>query len=128
MMVVGSLISLLAKPDLFINAFKSLRRRGPARAKEDDPLQHIELPLWMSFVGVPIFSVLGVWVTHEFFGIPWLLTFISLPLIFVLTIICANSMAVAAVAAIVFEVLRIRSKNRFPISAVSVGLGVVLPP
>jgi len=38
------------------------------------------------------------------------------------------SIAVAAVAAAVFEILRIRTKGRFPISAVSVGLGVVLPP
>ena len=35
----------------------------------------IELPLWMSYVGVPIFSVIGAWVTHEFFGVPWLLAF-----------------------------------------------------
>jgi uncharacterized oligopeptide transporter (OPT) family protein len=38
------------------------------------------------------------------------------------------SMAVAALLAIVFEVLRIRSNGRFPLSAVSIGLGVVLPP
>ena len=38
------------------------------------------------------------------------------------------SMVFAAVAALVFEILRVRSKGRFPISAVSVGLGVVLPP
>jgi uncharacterized oligopeptide transporter (OPT) family protein len=38
------------------------------------------------------------------------------------------SMIVAAVAAVTFEVLRIKTKGRFPISAVSVGLGVVLPP
>ena len=38
------------------------------------------------------------------------------------------SMIVAAAAAVTFEVLRIRTKGRFPISAVSVGLGVVLPP
>ena len=38
------------------------------------------------------------------------------------------AMALAAVAALVFEVLRIRTRERFPISAVSVGLGVVLPP
>ncbi len=37
-------------------------------------------------------------------------------------------MAVAAVAALVFETLRIRSRNRFPLSAVSIGLGVILPP
>jgi uncharacterized oligopeptide transporter (OPT) family protein len=38
------------------------------------------------------------------------------------------SMAVAAVLALVFEVLRIKSDGKFPLSAVSIGLGVVLPP
>ena len=38
------------------------------------------------------------------------------------------AMSLAAVAAVVFEVLRIRTRERFPVSAVSVGLGVVLPP
>ncbi len=98
MMVVGSLVGLLAKPELFTNALKSLRKRPGAApvAAADDPLASIELPLWMSFVGVPIFSVLGAWVTHEFFGVPWLLAFISLPLIFVLTVICTNSMALTS--------------------------------
>lgn len=96
MMVVGSLVGLLAKPDLFTNAFKSLRRRPTTAGSGEDPLRHIELPLWMSFVGVPIFSVVGVWVTHEFFGVPWHLGFIALPLIFVLTVICTNSMALTS--------------------------------
>ena len=97
MMVVGSLVSLFAKPELITSAFKNLRRKpaaaGPA---PDDLLGHIELPLWMSYVGVPIFSVLGAWVTHAFFGVPWLLSFISLPLIFVLTVICTNAMALTS--------------------------------
>ena len=59
-------------------------------------LKHIEFPLWISAVGIPIFSVLGAWVTHEFFGVPWLLAFISLPLIFVLSVICTNSMALTS--------------------------------
>jgi uncharacterized oligopeptide transporter (OPT) family protein len=50
----------------------------------------------VSYVGVPIFSVLGASVTHSFFGVPWLLAFISLPLIFVLTVICTNSMALTS--------------------------------
>jgi hypothetical protein len=93
MMVVGSIVSLLAKPDLFRNAFKSLRRTGP---KGPDVLGHIELPLWMSYVGVPIFSFLGAWVSHLFFGVPWFLSLISFPLIFVLTVICTNSMALTS--------------------------------
>ena len=96
MMVVGSLVSLAAKPDLFTNALKSLRGRKAAEPAGDDPLKSIELPLWMSWVGVPIFSVIGAWITHEFFGVPWLLALLSLPLIFVLTVICTNSMALTS--------------------------------
>jgi uncharacterized oligopeptide transporter (OPT) family protein len=38
------------------------------------------------------------------------------------------SMVVAAVAAAAIEVARIVTKRRFPLTAVSIGLGVVLPP
>ena len=93
MMVVGSLVSLLARPQMIIGAFRGLGGRRDERA---DVLRHIELPLWLSAVGVPIFAVLGAWVSHAFFGVPWLLAFISLPLIFVLSIICANSMALTS--------------------------------
>ena len=93
MMVVGSLTSLLARPQVITSAFRNLRGGRSAGA---DVLGHIEFPLWISAVGVPVFSVLGAWVTHSLFGVPWLLAFISLPLIFVLTIICANSMALTS--------------------------------
>jgi OPT family oligopeptide transporter len=93
MMVVGSLVSLAGRPELFRSAFKSLRGRTETG---NDVLRDIEFPLWISAAGVPVFSVLGAWVTHEFFGVPWLLAFICLPLIFVLTIICTNSMALTS--------------------------------
>jgi len=97
MMVVGSLVGLLAKPELFTSAFKSLvKKKDKTAAKPTDVLAHIEVPLWVSYVGVPIFSVLGAGVTHVFFGVPWLLALISLPLIFVLTVICTNSMALTS--------------------------------
>jgi uncharacterized oligopeptide transporter (OPT) family protein len=100
MMVTGSLVSLLGRPELFTSAFKSLRGSGPTgravNGVAPDPLRSIELPLGVSFVGVPIFCVLGASITHWFFGVPWLLSFISLPLILVLTVICANSMALTS--------------------------------
>jgi len=97
MMVVGSMVSLLAKPDLIIGAFAKLtKRKGTVAATGPDVLGNIELPLWMSYVGVPILSVVGAAVTHYFFGVPWLLSFISLPLIFLLTVICTNSMALTS--------------------------------
>jgi uncharacterized oligopeptide transporter (OPT) family protein len=93
MMVVGSIVSLLGRPELIIGAFKGLRGKKDQAA---DVLKHIEFPLWISAVGIPIFSVAGAWVSHAFFGVPWFLAFISLPLIFVLTVICANSMALTS--------------------------------
>ena len=100
MMVIGSLVSLLGRPEIFTAAFKSLRGNTPtdpaAAGVAADPLRSIELPLGVSFVGVPIFCVLGASVTHSFFAVPWLLAFISLPLILVLTVICTNSMALTS--------------------------------
>jgi OPT family oligopeptide transporter len=99
MMVVGSIVSLGAKPEIFTQALKSLRNKTPKNSTENsqrDVLAHIELPLWISYVGVPIFCVLAAWATHAFFDVPWLLSCISLPLIFVLTVICTNSMALTS--------------------------------
>jgi uncharacterized oligopeptide transporter (OPT) family protein len=91
MMVVGSLVSLVGRPEIFKGLFKRSEKSAGA-----DVLKDIEFPLWISAIGIPLFSVLGAWVTHEFFGVPWLLAFISLPLIFVLSIICTNSMALTS--------------------------------
>ncbi|HSW08599.1 OPT family oligopeptide transporter [Aquabacterium sp.] len=96
MMVVGSIVSLLAKPELFSSAFKSVAgKRAPAGGGAD-VLRHIELPLIVSYIGVPLLSLLGAWITHVFFGVPMLLALVSLPLIFVLTVICTNSMALTS--------------------------------
>ena len=98
MMVVGSLVALLGKPELYRGIFAKLRSRkdaAPAAARSD-VLNHIELPLWLSYVGVPILSVAGAWVTHLFFGVPFWLALASLPLIFVLSIICTNAMALTS--------------------------------
>lgn len=95
-MVVGSLVGLLARPEIFTSMFKSRKGRAKDAGNGADVLKDIELPLKVSYIGVPLFSVLGAWVTHAFFGVPWTLSFISLPLIFVLTIICTNSMALTS--------------------------------
>jgi OPT family oligopeptide transporter len=96
MMVVGALVGLLAKPEIFTKAFKSLASKKTEVETGADPLRHIEVPLWVSFVGVPILSIIGATVTHQFFGVSWFLAFISLPLIFLLTVISTNSMALTS--------------------------------
>ncbi|MFY7865564.1 OPT family oligopeptide transporter [Roseateles sp.] len=94
MMVVGSLVGLLAKPELFTSLFKSAGKKSASSGP--DLLAGIEVPLWISYVGVPVFSVLAAWVTHVFFGVPMFLALVSLPLIFVLTVICTNAMALTS--------------------------------
>lgn len=96
MMVTGSLIALAGKPEIFTSAFKNLRGKKEGSARGPDVLARIELPLWISFVGVPILCLLGVWLTHLFFGVPVYLALLSLPLILLLTVICTNSMALTS--------------------------------
>jgi uncharacterized oligopeptide transporter (OPT) family protein len=98
MMVVGSLVSLMARPDLFKGLWRLVRPNRAARAAAagPDPLKHLELPLWLSYLGVPVFGFLGVWIGHAFFGVPWTSGFLSLPLILVLSVICTNSMALTS--------------------------------
>ncbi|MEJ6008041.1 OPT/YSL family transporter [Paucibacter sp. AS339] len=96
MMVVGSLVGLLAKPELFTSMFKSFGKKKDAAAAGPDLLAGIEVPLWISYVGVPVFSILAAWVTHAFFGVPMFLALVSLPLIFILTVICTNAMALTS--------------------------------
>ncbi len=95
MMVTGAMVSLAAKPEIFTSAFKSLGKKKDG-AKGSDVLKDIEVPMWISYIGVPLFSVLGSWVTHLFFGVPFWIALVSLPLIFVLTLICTNSMALTS--------------------------------
>ncbi len=45
-----------------------------------------------------------------------------------LTTSIITSMIIAAIVGVVFEVARIVSKNKFPVSPLAIGLGVVIPP
>jgi uncharacterized oligopeptide transporter (OPT) family protein len=96
MMVVGSLVGLLARFDLIAGALAGIFRRRRTAEPVADPLRSIELPLWLSAVGVPVLSLVGAHFTHVFFGVSWFLSLVSLPLIFVLTIISTNSMALTS--------------------------------
>jgi uncharacterized oligopeptide transporter (OPT) family protein len=96
MMVVGSLVALAGKPEIFTSAFRNFGGKKKTAGRAPDVLAHIELPLWISYVGVPILCLLGTWLTHLFFGVPLHLSLLSLPLILILTVICVNSMALTS--------------------------------
>jgi len=95
MMVTASMTSLFAKPQIILSAFRGLgRKKGKASAS--DPLAHIELPLSVSLVGMPILVALTVWMGSAWFGVnPWH-GLLAIPLICVLTLIAANATALTS--------------------------------
>jgi uncharacterized oligopeptide transporter (OPT) family protein len=95
-MLVAAMASLFARPEVFAEAFKLLRG-GFRRRRGEDPLGGIELPLWVSFTGVPVVGALSVWMTHEWFGVDWLLGALAIPLIIVLSLVAASSTALTAI-------------------------------
>ena len=94
MMLTASMFGLFAKPKVLLSAFSApfTRRNGAG----EDCLRGIELPLKVSFVGIPVFSAIIIWLNHEWFGVdPWLGA-LSIPLIIVLTLIAANATALTS--------------------------------
>ncbi len=88
-MVVASLTALFAKPKVIISAFTGLfSKRDESKV---DVLKHIELPVWLSFVGVPVLTGVAVFLGHQWFGLVWWHGLLAIPLIIVLSLIAANA-------------------------------------
>ncbi len=95
MLVVASMLALFAKPQMIISAFTGLF--GGERKTKSDILSHIELPMWISIVGVPIIGAIGVWMLHDWFDVKWYWGALSIPLIIALTLIAANATALTSI-------------------------------
>ena len=98
-MVVASLVSLFAKPEVFTKAFETLRggRGDGAGGKPADPLAAIELPTRLSWVGIPILGALGAAMAQAWFGVPFLYGLSAVPLVAVLTLIAASSTGLTSI-------------------------------
>ena len=86
MMTTSSLYSFFAKPDIILAAFK---RKG--RDAKKDLLHDIELPIWVSMVGIPITGLVMMWLGEIWFNIDWWVSLIAIPLVFVFTLIAVTS-------------------------------------
>ena len=96
MMVTASMVGLFAKPKVLLSAFGGLFNLGDSGPKREDCLKHVELPLSWSFVGIPVFSAIIIWLNWAWFDVnPWLGA-LSIPLIIVLTLIAANATALTS--------------------------------
>jgi uncharacterized oligopeptide transporter (OPT) family protein len=89
-MVVASFVVFFAKPQIIVGALRGMLGR---KAAGTDVLKHIEVPIWVSVVGVPVMSVVAALMGWAFFDVnPWL-CLLGLPLAFILSMIAANSTA-----------------------------------
>ena len=91
-MVVASFVSFFSKPDVITSAFRGLFGKKTG----EDVLKDIEFPLWISFVGIPIMSLITAWMAWSFFDVPMWASLIGLPLTFVLSLVAANSTALTS--------------------------------
>jgi len=94
MMTTASLFAFFSKPRVILTSFAGLfRRTKPAR----DPLAHIELPMKVFVVGIPIAGGAAVYLAHAFFDVPVFLGILAIPLVFVFTLIGVNSTALTSI-------------------------------
>ncbi|HYF13869.1 MAG TPA: OPT/YSL family transporter [Phycisphaerales bacterium] len=94
-LVCASLAAFFAKPQVIISAFAGVL--GKKKAADAQVLGHIEVPLRVSWIGVPIVGAIAVWMAHEWFQVNWWLGALSIPLIIVLTLIAANATAMTSI-------------------------------
>ena len=94
MMTTASLLAFFSKPQILVNAFRGMFRRRPTG---NDVLAHIELPMWVFVVGIPIVGFAVVWIGHAFFGVKWWLGALAIPLVFVFTLIAVHSTALTSI-------------------------------
>lgn len=90
LMVTAAMVSLFAKPEIFVEAFRMIAG-SKNKDKGKDLLGHIEVPMWISLVGVPVVGAISVWMAHAWFGVSYLFGALAIPLIVVLTLIAASS-------------------------------------
>jgi len=96
MMTTASLVAFFAKPQIITSALGSLLRRG-RREGRSDVLRHIEIPNGVFAAGIPLAGGAVVALAHVCFGVAVWQGVVAVPLIFVFTLIAANSTALTSI-------------------------------
>jgi uncharacterized oligopeptide transporter (OPT) family protein len=95
MMTTASLYSFFSKPQIIFEAFRNLTAKKADRKK--DVLEHIELPMWIFVVGIPLIGAITVYLGHIWFGVHYWLGILAVPLVFVFTLIAVTSTGLTAI-------------------------------
>jgi uncharacterized oligopeptide transporter (OPT) family protein len=103
MMTIASLVSFFGKPKIIWAAFKNLTMLGSNRtggSSNGDLLRHIELPLSVSFLGVPIIGAIVVWMAHSFFGVAYWMSVVAIAMVFFFCLIAITSTGLTSITPI----------------------------
>jgi uncharacterized oligopeptide transporter (OPT) family protein len=104
MMTAASLLAFFSKPKMLWDALtKMMSAVSSSRGDEggnSDVLGHIELPLKVSLVGVPVVGAAVAVMARHFFGIDYWLSVVALGLVFVFCLIAINSTGLTSITPI----------------------------
>jgi uncharacterized oligopeptide transporter (OPT) family protein len=95
MMTTAALFGFFARPQVLKQAFRGILGRRAQAAK--DPIGHIELPLWVSAVGIPVVGAFIVWMAWYYFDIEWWLGALAIPLVFIFVTVGATSAGLTSI-------------------------------
>ncbi|KAA3614462.1 MAG: OPT family oligopeptide transporter [Planctomycetota bacterium] len=96
MMTTASLYGFFSKPKMIVSAFAGVFSKKEDGAKEDC-VAHIELPMKVFVIGIPIFGLITVLLAKAFFGVDYWMGAIAVPLVFVFSLIGANSTGLTSI-------------------------------
>ncbi len=96
MMTTSALFSFFSKPKMIIDSFTQLFRKRAGDSKRD-VLGNIELPLSVSFIGIPVVGAIVVYLGHMFFGISYFFGALAVPLVFVFSLIGVYSTGLTSI-------------------------------
>jgi putative OPT family oligopeptide transporter len=96
MMTTASLVTFFAKPQILVSAFSKLF----GKRESADTLGHIELPLWISFLCIPLLGAGVVLMAHQFFGIAAWVSVLAVVLVFFFCLIAINSTGLTSITPI----------------------------
>lgn len=94
MMATASIFAFASKPQQIISAFSGIFSK---KKVGEDILKHIELPMSVFVVGIPIISILIVIMAKYYFNVNIWLGVLAIPLVFVFTLIGVNSTALTSI-------------------------------
>ncbi|MCC7292618.1 MAG: OPT/YSL family transporter [Phycisphaerales bacterium] len=97
MMTTASLLAFFSKPAMLIGAFSGVlggKKGGP------DCLKHIELPMGVFLVGIPLVGAVVVYLANHFFEVAVWQAIVAIPLVLIFTLIAAHSTALTSITPI----------------------------